>query len=367
MAPERISQDEKIRRALRKGVDSWVPIDLSELEEREPTMPTLGGTQLLYPGKRHVFSGPPESAKTLAAYCCLLQTVRHDDTAMLIDFEMGMFDARQRLRELGATKAEIKRIYYVEPADTSSEDRVKGLVDLNPGLVVVDAAAGAYQLDDFDDNKRADVEKFNKRYVTPFWREGISSLLLDHVNKSAEDRGRFVIGSERKLGATDVHLGFETVKAIKRGSSGRYKIITHKDRGGYLGRGHVADFHLDSDPDTHELAWKFTTPDGAGDAGEKRLTHLMEKASRKLELPSMMWTKTELADALKPSRKEHALQAINTLVSEGFAAERREGRSKILSSARPYREDDPDCNPDTLDAPAPEILCESPSRDADAV
>jgi AAA domain-containing protein len=361
VAPERISSDERLRRLLRQGVDSWVPHDLTELDERPPIMPTLGATQLLYPGKRHVFSGPPESAKTLAAYCMLLQTVRQDDTAMLIDFEMGPYDARQRLRELGGTPDEIKRIHYVEPEDPWSEERAEALVKLNPGLVVVDAAAGAYQLEAFDDNKRADVETFNKRYVNVFWREGISSLLLDHVNKSADDRGKFVIGSERKLGATDVHIGFETVKAISRGSTGRYKLITHKDRGGYLARGHLADFHLESDPETHAITWKFTTPDSVGEDGVFRPTHLMEKASIQIETAGVAPTKTELATALG-GRKKYALQAIDRLVAEGFAVETLDGRSKVITSARKYREADPACNPETDDAPAPSILCESPPR-----
>jgi hypothetical protein len=39
-----------------------------------------------------------------------------------------------------------------------------------------------------------------------------------------------------------------------------------------------------------------------------------------------------------------------------------DGRSKILTSARSYREDDPGCNPVTVDTPAPTTLCESPPR-----
>jgi hypothetical protein len=366
VAPERISKDEKLRRALRKDVDTWVPIDLTELEERDPTMPNLGQSQLLYPGKRHVFSGPPESAKTIAAYCLLLQTVRQDDTALIIDFEMGAHDARQRLRELGGTEDEIRRIRYIAPEAKWTQERIELLVKLNPGLVLVDAAAGAYQLEELDDNKRAEVETFNKRYVNAFWHAGIASLLLDHVTKSAEDRGRFVIGSERKLGATDVHIGFETVKPLKRGTSGHFKLVTHKDRGGFLQRGHLADFHLDSDPDTHALAWRFTSPGSAGeDGGTARLTHLMEKASRQLELPGTALTKTELAELLK-TRKTFALQAINSLVGEGFVVETADGRSKILTSARSYREDDPGCNPVTVDQPAPTTLCESPPTTTEA-
>jgi GNAT superfamily N-acetyltransferase len=361
VARERISKDEKIRRALRKGVDSWVPFDLNELDEEEPVKPTLGATQLLYPGKRHVFSGPPESAKTLAAYCFLIQTVRQepDELVALFDFEMGPRSARQRLRELGASQDEIRRVLYLEPEDRSTPERLKAIVELNPALVVVDAAAGAYELEGLNDNNRDEVETFNRKYVKTFWREGIATLLIDHVVKSAEERGKYSIGSERKLGATDVHLGFETVKAISRGTTGRYKIITHKDRDGFFQRGHLADLHLDSDPETHAIAWKFTSADTVGEDGIFRPTHLMEKASIQIETAGVAPTKTELAAALG-GRKDYALQAIDRLVAEGFAVSTADGRSKIITSTRRYRENDPDCNPETLAAPAPTILCQSP-------
>jgi hypothetical protein len=361
VAKERLSLEEQVRRASRAKEDSWAPIDLAELEERPPTMPNLGDSQLLYPGKRHVFSGAPEAGKTLGAYCLLLQTIRQDDTAMLIDFEMGPHDARQRLLELGATHKELKRLYYIEPDERWSDKRAEALVALNPGLVLVDAAAGAYQLEELDDNKRAEVEIFNKKYVNIFWRVGIASLLLDHVTKSSEDRGRFVIGSERKLGATDVHIGFETVKPIKRGTSGHFKLVTHKDRGGYLQRGHLADFHLDSDPDTHDLTWKFTSPEGVGEDGVFRPTHLMEKASVQIETAGAAPTKTELAKAVG-GKREWGLQAIDRLIAEGFAVETKDGRSKLITSLKRYRESDPGCNPDTVDSPAPTILCQSPPR-----
>ena len=47
---------------------TWEPVDLGKLGERPAILPTLGGVGIVYPGKRHQFSGPPESAKTIAAY-----------------------------------------------------------------------------------------------------------------------------------------------------------------------------------------------------------------------------------------------------------------------------------------------------------
>lgn len=323
--------------------DSWTPVDLNTLPDQPPIRPTLGGTNLIYPGKRHVFSGAPESAKTLAAYCILITVARQGQTGILIDFEMGAYDARQRLRELGATPNEISRILYLEPDTPATPERIAQLVAHQPALCVIDAAAGAYTLHGLDDNKRGDVERLSQLYVGIFWRNRISTILIDHVVKSAEDRGRFVIGSERKLGGADVHLGFDTITAVSRGTSGRYKVTTHKDRGGYLRRGHLADLHLDSDPDTNLITWKFTEPQP--DAGH-RPTHLMEKTSRYLELQTESVTRNTITTNIKGNR-DYVRLAIDALIREGFATETDGPRNaKLIASRRAYRENDPTTNPE---------------------
>lgn len=86
---------------------SWDSIDLSKIGDRPPVEPTVGRAGLLYPGKRHLITGSPESAKTLYAYIVALETIREGDKVTLLDFEMGPWDARDRLRELGATDDEL--------------------------------------------------------------------------------------------------------------------------------------------------------------------------------------------------------------------------------------------------------------------
>ncbi len=328
---------------------SWRPQNLNELPEQPPTPPELGNTHLVYPGKRHVFSGPPESAKTLAAYCILIQVVRTGGKAVLLDFEMGAYDARQRLRELGATALEIDHISYVEPDERATPVRIQQLLELEPDLVVIDAAAGVYSLEGLDDNKRGDVEKISSLYIRAFWRAGIATILIDHVVKDTETRGRYAIGSERKLGGADVHLGFEVIgkQAISRGGKGRYKIATHKDRGGYLKRGHLADLSLSSDPDTHSIEWAFTEPEvSIGDDGYFRPTTLMEKASKELEQRLEPTTRNSVFESIGGT-KDYVLKAITALVHEGFVTETSgPNRSKLVESARPYREDNPDDNPE---------------------
>lgn len=347
--------------------DSWHPLDLNTLPDAPPIQPDLAGTGLVYPGKRHVFSGPPESAKTLVAYCILIHAARASHTVALLDFEMGAYDARQRLRELGATPDEISRVLYLEPDTPATQQHINTLVAYQPALVVIDAAAGAYQLQGLDDNKRGDVETLSRLYINTFWRADIATILIDHVVKNTETRGRFVIGSERKLGGADVHLGFDTIKPISRGTTGRYKIAVHKDRGGYLKRGHLADVHLDSDPDTHQIEWSITDPEPNEDAeGHKRWTGYMEKVSIHLELRHDTPSRNMVAEAIG-GRKTYVLEAITTLIREGFVTEEIHGRTSLLTSTRRYRENDPDCNPETPQSSVVPVWFRSGSRNQSAV
>ena len=316
---------------------SWTPIKLTSLPDKPPIQPTLGSSGLIYPGKRHVFTGPPESAKTLAAYAILIQVVREPDhTGILIDFEMGAYDARQRLRELGATDHELDRIDYLEPDEPATPDRISRLVDLNPAIVVIDAALGAYSLQGLDDSNRGDVEKLSRLYVSSFWRAGIATIVIDHVVKDAEQRGRYAIGSERKLGGADVSLGFETITAISRGTSGRYKIVTHKDRGGYLKRGHVADLNLASDAATHVITTSFTTPDTPAptDAGF-RFDVKMEQVSKKLEQLSEPVSGNDLYTIIG-GNKQAFLSAVEDLITHEYAR-RISGPKSPIEFVKPFR------------------------------
>lgn len=330
--------------------DTWEPRNLAELEDEPPVPPTLGGIGIVYPGKRHVFSGPQESAKTLAAYVIGLEVIRAGQQIVLIDFEMGQWDARRRLIELGATMSELAAIAYVEPAERAEGIVIERLVALSPGLVIIDAAAGAFDVQDLDDNKRKDVERFARVFVEPFRRERIATIVLDHVVKNAEARGKYAIGSERKVGGADVHLGFEVVHPIKRGSHGLYKIVTHKDRGGFLKRGKLAEFELQSDPETNVIAWAFKTPTETDEEHAFRPTVKMEQASR--------WLEKQLGESIPVSRiedgiggnREAARLAIKLLLDEGYFTESPGPRgARLITLVRAYREEFDDLAPTSPD------------------
>lgn len=319
----------------------WMPVKLAEIPEEPPVQPTLGGLGIAYPGKRHVFSGPQESAKTLCAYILGLEVLRHNGLFCLIDFEMGRWEARNRLRELGATQDELGRVLYFEPEGRMPEhvpEVIRSHCEERNALVVIDAAAGAFAFEELDDNKRMDVERFGARYVEPFRKAGIATLVLDHVVKSSEARGAYAIGSERKVGQTDIHLGFSVVTPIKRGGHGVYKVTTHKDRGGFLKRGKLADFELQSDPETHAIAWTLRPATETDEEHPFRPTHLMEKVSRYLELRSDDAPIGDVKTAVS-GKTEFVIAAVDLLVKEAYVEEREGSRkARLLRLVKVYRE-----------------------------
>lgn len=330
-------------RAAKAGLEprehSWLPRRMSVVANQPPPEPTLGGLGLVYPGKRHVFSGPPESVKTVAAYIVALCVVRAGGTALVIDFEMGAHDAKRRFVELGASEEELEAVLYLEPDTKATSADIESLVGLEPDLVVIDAAVGAFVLQGLDDNQRKDVEEWAQLWIEPFRRAEIATITVDHVTKNSEVRGAYAIGSERKLGGADVHLGFTTVRAISRGDHGLYRVVTHKDRPGFHKRGHLCDLKVTSDPITHAIEWEFVAAQVVDEEHPFRPTVLMEKVSRFLERQMEPVTTNTITGA-DLGKDDYVREALRILADEGFIAVA-DGprRSRLYESRMAYRED----------------------------
>lgn len=309
---------------------TWQPLNLAAPEYEKPSEPPkLCG--LIYAGKRHLISGLPEAAKTLFVLIVGLEHLRTTgDVFALIDFESGPEATRRMLTDLGATLDEIGRVYYVDadaPPDTSDLD---ALAAAGVTLALIDAAVGAYDVSGLDDNHRKDAESFGRAWIDPLWRRGIASVLVDHVVKNSEARGKFAIGSERKAGRVDVHLGLEAVTQLSRGKTGLIRIITHKDRPAWLPRPRAAELELNSDPDTHALTWEFK-PAVAGDTDSAswRPTVLMERVTDFLREQTEPIGRNAIVSAVS-GKREYVLQAIDFLVLEDVANERKGPRGAKL-------------------------------------
>jgi hypothetical protein len=335
---------------------TWQPLNLAAPEyANRPEPPFLCG--LVYRGRRHLFSGPPEANKTLVALLLGLELIRQGETFALIDFESGPEATRLMLEELGAGSDEIAKVIYVEADGPPTTDDIDSIAAAS--LVIIDAIAGAYDVSDLDDEKRKDAERFGRTWIDPCWKADKASLLIDHVVKNRANRGKFAIGSERKAGRADVHLGLEAVVQITRGTHGLVAFTTHKDRPGWLSRPRAAELELHSDPGTHAITWAFRTAiDQTHAADGWRPTVLMQRVSEYLERQSDGVPVTAIYRDVK-GKRDYLRDAVAFLVGDGFANEQAGNRgSRLIRSTKPYHEPSPTLphpSPDTLSAPVPAV------------
>ncbi|MFL5960121.1 MAG: hypothetical protein ACJ75G_07665 [Gaiellaceae bacterium] len=324
---------------------SWQPVNLAAPEFAEPTEPpvVLG---LFYTGKRHALSGPPEAAKTLVGLTAGLEWQRAGlGRFALVDFEQGAPATRLLLEELGATPSEIADVYYVEPDGPPNEDDVAALVEAGVTFVILDAAAGAYGSSGLDDNKRADAERFARLWIAPLWQRGIATVLLDHVVKNSEQRGKFAIGSERKLGQVDVHLGLEAVTHISRGGHGLIRVTVHKDRPAHLRRPHPCEIHLASDPETHAISWEMREPTATStstaSANGWQRTALMEKVSRYIAHQGEPVSRNTIEKAGLGKQATYVRRAIDALIDGGYITEQAGPRgARLYTNTQPFTSSD---------------------------
>lgn len=319
------------------GTKQFAWIDLTHPEYAVPPQPpTIKG--ILYAGRRHVISGPPESTKTLIAYMLLLEALRAGEGVAILDFEMGPHAAATLLRELGATDDELQQIQYTEPEGPPGDHDIARLTGLVCGYVLIDAAAGAYDVTGLDDNARKDAEQFAAKWIRPLWQSGVATIVIDHVTKDTTTRGKFVIGSERKIGQADVHLSLESLKPLTRGGTGMVKINVMRDRPGHLPRPTVYTVELDSD-DTHHITWELRTPEPVEHtpAGSFQPTIYMDKVSRHMQTyPELSFSKNELCKEVG-GRAELVRLAVDELHRlEHVAVAEKRGGHPTFTLLRPF-------------------------------
>lgn len=319
---------------------SWMPVNLADAALEPPEPPTIGG--LVYPGRRHVFSGEPESLKTWAALALCVECLRDDRYVVYVDMENGQRAIHERLRALGLVDEEIGRFLYVNPDEPMTDPAVMGDVQgmLNfarPALFVADSFTGALALHGCDPNSSVEVEAFYRTVVDPIQTSGAAFLALDHLTKDKEKRGKFSIGSERKIGGADVHLGFEVVTPFGRGKNGLAKVTAHKDRPGYLARPKAAELFMESMEGSGAVTWQIR-PGEDSQSDEFRPTHLMQKVwnyvnSRASSNPS----KHQIEEAVR-GKRDYVRVAVEALVADGYLECREEAGAHLYSVVKVYEE-----------------------------
>jgi hypothetical protein len=240
---------------------TWHPVDLEDalsgVDVPPPTMLTRSdGVNLVYPGRTHQFAGESESCKTWAALLTVKQVLEAGDHVLWVDFEDDDRGIVSRLRTLNVTPDHIRhRFTYIRPDEPLHDKHGNptagnlafglALVERHYELAVVDGVTEAMTTEGLDLMSNADIATWIRRVPKRIIREtGAAVIVIDHVTKSSEGRGRYAIGGQHKLaGLTGAAYTFDVTKRLSRATGGEpmegaVKITVMKDRPGHV-RGHA--------------------------------------------------------------------------------------------------------------------------------
>jgi hypothetical protein len=318
---------------------TWIPQSLIQLAQNPPAPPTIGN--ILYPGKRTLLSGETESLKTWLALILAKAEMNIENPVAWVDLDdMGAGAILQRLRALNVPDNTIDQFFlYYQPEqrlkDKLLDDVLMQLTVTGTRLMIIDAFNPALNLHGLDPNSTPDIETFWREIADPIAKTGTAPLLLDHVTKNAETRGKYAYGSERKASGATVHLGTHNLTTLAIGTTGRTILTVHKDRPGYLPRPTLGVLTIESDGAW--ITYKLDA-DKSHETGKFRPTVLMEKISRRVENEhepvSLRWIEQNVT-----GKRDAIRTAITLLTEDGyFTASPGPRNTLLITSSNPYRE-----------------------------
>ncbi|WP_311553722.1 hypothetical protein [Propionimicrobium lymphophilum] len=234
-----------------------------------------------------------------------------------------------------------------------AQDVFEYLLAINWTLVVIDGVDAALTTYGLDPNSATDVWAWASELPKKLAKQtGAAVLMIDHVIKNKELRGRYAGGSNAKLNAiTGATYLVEPISRIGRGLNGDLKLTLVKDRPGGLRRYCVeegkdyfraATINVDSTRPDRPAIITFRPPPSQQAAA--RPTTLMEQCSKYIEKENKNGrnpAQSAIAARIQ-KRKERAVQVLNILIEEGYIEVIKRGSANLHKSIRPYRQaDDP--------------------------
>lgn len=344
--------EEAITEAEHAGRDtSWAALDLdaaltgSELDPPPSILPRTDGACLLYAGAVHTLAGEPGCGKTWIALQAAVVELQAGHGVVYVDFEDRATRVVGRLLQLGAKPDQIlDHFHYVRPHE-ALDHRGRGALGAHlphATLAVLDGVTEAMTLHGLDLSANPDVAQFYA--LLPRWiaDRGPAVVLIDHVIKDDDKRGKWSIGGQHKLAGLDgAAYQVKAIEPFGRGKRGTAVVTVAKDRPGYieefaLGRA-VGHFTLDARGDVTTATLAPPTSSASGGDGHFEPTHIMEKVSRFIEAhPGASKNMVEGAVKGKATVIRLALELLTD--GEYVAAERGARGAVAYTSAIAYRE-----------------------------
>lgn len=339
---------------------SWRRQDLSAIvagaveREKATLFARDDGPCLLYRGRVHSFHGESESGKSMVAQYAVSRVLIEGGRACVIDFESDALTVVPRLMDMGTPgEAILERFDYIQPdaKPASSAEETAAYEELlaeTYDLIIVDGVTegmsvfGAKSISD-NDEASAWIRWFPRRLARA---TGAAVVLIDHVTKSADTRGRFAIGAQGKMAALDgAAYVVEVAKALGRGMSGAVRLRIGKDRPGAV-RPECGKF----DPADRTQEAAYVVIDSSGPDGRIRVsvraplaetdldTGLMETISRFLETAPCAQSLRGVIRGVGV-KQERVQRACNALAALGFIEITVKGATHQHLSIRTYRSD----------------------------
>lgn len=364
--------------ASKNASSSWQFEDLTQLASgvELPPTPTVfqreDGQGLFYRGAVNDLHGEPGCGKSMIAQIAAAQELKQNHDVIYIDYEDSARNVVKRLLLLGVTGEQIvAHFHYVRPsAKPSSPTSLGGWRETldyadTATLAIVDGVTSCLAYAGLDSNSGDDIATWYNTMPRLISACGPAVVLIDHVVKSKDNRGRYAGGSMQKLALIDgISYSVDMTKPVGKGVRGTIVIKSGKDRiseieehcavnwsnGSHLQE--AARIEINS---TNPKLMRVTiarpnmmpSEDRQTKRDDFRPTGLMERISRMLEDSLEEPNQSELFKALKEdgsgARTAIMSKAVSLLLQEGFVSNRsgRNNRS-IFKSVRPYRQiDDP--------------------------
>jgi hypothetical protein len=329
------------------STSTWMPVDLvpvldGDVVDQPPSiLERTDGQATLYLRRTHNLVGEPEAGKGWLALRGCAGRLAVGERVVYFDFETTAPEIVGRLRSLGVLDTHIFGLFsYVRPQEPLDVDVTAIAPDAT--LAVIDGVTESMVLHGWDVRDNKDVAEFLKKLARPLADAGAAVLLIDHVTKDREGRGRWALGAQHKLAGTDVTYMLEAIRPFGRGMSGLSRLLVSKDRPGHV-RAHsaggrvVGDVRFTSEEDG--LVTVEIVPTVEPEDGGFRPTVYMERVSRFLEAQAGQASLRLIRGAVS-GRAEYIAEAARRLVVEGFATMADGPRGSVLyTSSKPFRED----------------------------
>lgn len=336
---------------------SWWPVDLAaalsgDNPEKPPTVLARSDNQcLFYAGKVNGLLGESESGKTWVALHAVAQQLAVGHPVAYLDFEDSVHGVVGRLTDLGVDRAAIlDHLTYINPDEAWSAQAVTDLGDTlaqaERTLIVLDGVNAAMALLGMETNSNDDATRFAQLLLNKLAATGAAVIVIDHVAKNKETRGKGGIGAQAKRAMIrGCSISVEVIQPFGRGMVGQLKLLVDKDRPGYV-RGFSAFAKqagtaiLMSDAATGQVQVRIEPADQPDSNGRTafRPTGIMERISRHLASLGDELSGNDIEKAIS-GRAEHIRAALAALV-EGSYVERREGprRAALYRHRHVFRE-----------------------------